>query len=167
MAETWKAVPGFDGYEASDAGNVRSYMRNAETPQVLKQQVGTNGYYVVTLMRDKKRHSREVHSLVTLAFLGPRPEKLQTAHGNGNPLDNRLSNLRYDTAKGNAADRILHGTTIRGEAVWTAKLTEWSVDYLRKMWSTGAYKQKELAELFGVGQPEVSVIVNRKVWSHV
>jgi hypothetical protein len=44
------------------------------------------------------------------AHVGPRPDGMQVCHNNGLRTDNRLSNLRYDTASGNMRDRILHGT---------------------------------------------------------
>lgn len=35
---------------------------------------------------------------------------MHACHNNGIGADNRLSNLRWDTAKSNMADQILHGT---------------------------------------------------------
>jgi hypothetical protein len=46
-----------------------------------------------------------------LAFEGDRPEldgTCQIRHLDGNEMNNRLSNLKYGTAKENAADRKLH-----------------------------------------------------------
>jgi hypothetical protein len=38
---------------------------------------------------------------------------MEGCHWNGNPADNRLTNLRWDTPAGNAADRERHGTNRR------------------------------------------------------
>lgn len=42
-----------------------------------------------------------VHSLVALAFLGPRPEGYDIDHRNTDKRDNRLSNLEYVTKSEN------------------------------------------------------------------
>jgi hypothetical protein len=51
-----------------------------------------------------------VHSLVILAFVGPRPDGEQVRHLNGNPADNRLTNLAYGTQSQNQQDSLRHGT---------------------------------------------------------
>lgn len=174
MAETsWREVPGFDGYEVSDAGNVRSRRINgrgtalAETPHPLKPAKASNGYLMVGLSRGSEVKYRTVHSLVAEAFIGPRPEGMQVAHNNGDRCDNRLSNLRYDTPLGNAADRVAHGTDIRGEDCWMAKLTEEDVRDIQRLWNHHTMIQKEIGALYGITQSAVSRIVNGKVWSHV
>lgn len=53
---------------------------------------------------------RTVHSLVALAFIGPRPHGYEVCHNNGNPLDNRVDNLRYGTSADNKLDQVRHGT---------------------------------------------------------
>ncbi len=53
---------------------------------------------------------RFVHQLVTESFIGARPPGLEVCHNNGDPGDNRLSNLRYGTRSENTFDRVRHGT---------------------------------------------------------
>ena len=73
----------------------------------LKQQTNPDGYRRVTLhCGNRKRVSRYVHRLVLLAFVGPCPEGKEACHNDGNQRNNRLDNLRWDTPKANAADRI-------------------------------------------------------------
>jgi hypothetical protein len=45
-----------------------------------------------------------------MGFVGPAPEGMEGCHYNGDPTDNRLENLRWDTRKANVADAIRHGT---------------------------------------------------------
>jgi hypothetical protein len=52
----------------------------------------------------------QVHALVMLAFVGPRPVGKQTCHRNGDGTDNRLSNLRYGSASDNTLDMVRHGS---------------------------------------------------------
>lgn len=118
-AETWCPVPEFEGrYEVSDQGRVRSLdMRiGAGSPtgtrllrgRVLKQ-YADQGYARVVLTVNGKRHMRTVHRLVAAAFLGPRPDGMETCHNNGDSLDNRVENLRYDTHSENQLDVVRHG----------------------------------------------------------
>ena len=114
--EMWRPIPGYEGhYEVSNHGRVRSidyidprgvFWRG----RILKQAVQKiGGYPYVGLRKDGKVHTKRVHALVALAFIGPRPERMEVCHGNGNPADNRLSNLRYDTRSANSIDRTRHG----------------------------------------------------------
>ena len=87
-------------------------------------------------------------------------------HKDGNPANNHLDNLRWDTRKNNAADRVRHGTTCRGERGGNAKLKETEVLEMRALWATGV-RQKVLAKRFHVSVPLVSLIVNRHCWTHI
>ena len=57
------------------------------------------------------RHA-PVHVLVALTFIGPRPQGLEICHRDGNPANNAVDNLRYDTRTGNLLDRYLAGGTL-------------------------------------------------------
>lgn len=48
--------------------------------------------------------------MVCETFHGPRPPGAQAAHGDGDPSNNAADNLSWKTPKGNAADRVRHGT---------------------------------------------------------
>lgn len=54
--------------------------------------------------------------------------------------------------------------TRRGKS---AKLDYSKVDKIKKMYNSGKYKQTELANLFGVGQDQISRIVNSQRWAVV
>lgn len=115
MAEKWRAVPGFEGrYEVSTLGRVRSLDRfdsigRRVTGRIMKPTTDRDGYANVDLRNGYGRRSAQVHRLVLEAFVGPCPAKMQCCHGNGNPADNRLVNLRWGTSKENMRDRSLHG----------------------------------------------------------
>ena len=64
----------------------------------------------MTLCKDGRRQSRAVHHLVLLAFVGPKPGGMVTRHLNGDPGDNRLTNLVYGTQSENMYDKVAHGT---------------------------------------------------------
>lgn len=110
MGERWAPVPGYEGrYEVSTAGRVRSYAFSR--PKILSQSIRRDdGYPRVTLILAGVRKTVAVHRLVATAFLGPRPDGLETRHLDGNAGNPRLENLRYGTPSQNAFDRIRHGT---------------------------------------------------------
>jgi hypothetical protein len=65
---------------------------------------------VVTLRRENIGVQQYMHSIVLEAFRGPRPSPShEGCHDNGNPSDNALSNLRWDTRSGNMLDIVKHG----------------------------------------------------------
>lgn len=116
VVETWKAIPGWVGfYEASDQGRIRSLDRvnsrgSRSKGRILKPGSNPKGYAIYVLCRDAKRSAFSGHCLIASAFLGPRPDGLQVAHGDGDKTNNAPANLRYATAAENAADKKLHGT---------------------------------------------------------
>jgi hypothetical protein len=104
--ERWRPIPGFQGrYEVSDLGRVRSLQfRSVQGPEIMKSSLNYSGYHVLTLGSNPKRQFR-LHCLVLEAFVGPRPAGMQGCHNDSNKDHNWLSNLRWDTPKGNIADR--------------------------------------------------------------
>lgn len=92
-----------------------------------------------------------VHRLVARTFI-PNPEnKPDVAHWDNNGLNNRVGNLRWATEAENAADRIRHGTTLRGERHPNAKLTDVDVWEIRQHKSAGAAVD-EIAYQYGVSR---------------
>ena len=120
MSEEWRAVPGYEGlYEVSDEGRVRSLDRwvvAGWTRYIVKGQIralskqARSGYLKLTLANSGARRTFNVHELVALTFIGPRPSGLDICHNNGDMYDNRAGNLRYDTTSSNIIDAIEHGT---------------------------------------------------------
>jgi len=111
--ERWLPVVGYEGrYDVSDQGRVRSWYpwRELPVPHILALTTGTRGYMRVSLYRDAPFRATKVHQLVLLAFVGPRPEGWHSRHMDGDPTNNRLSNLTYGTASENQRDRVRLGT---------------------------------------------------------
>lgn len=99
----WRRIPGHPDYSVSDQGDVWS---GKSGRLIGVNSVDSEGYRPVNLDGKCKR----IHSLVLLAFVGPRPQGLVTRHLDGNPLNNALSNLKYGTESENLADSRRHGT---------------------------------------------------------
>lgn len=105
--EQWRPVVGYeDTYQVSSTGRVWTNRRT----RTLKQQPHIDGYQQVTLCRRGHEKKHFVHHLVLSAFTRPRPAGMQACHNNGDPTDNRVENLRWDTISANQRDRTRHGT---------------------------------------------------------
>jgi hypothetical protein len=111
--ERWLPIPGFDEYEVSDQGRVRSWNARRTKPEllpkVLKIRPSPNGYLTVKLSHPSKKQRFTIQKLVLLAFRGPRPEGLECRHLDGDHNNNCLDNLVYGTHSENMRDKVAHG----------------------------------------------------------
>ena len=168
----WAPVPGFEGfYEVSDAGLVRSLRLTKQGwrgGRMLKPHVGPKGYLTVNLTAAAlgKRETRYVHELVLAAFVGPRPDGMDACH---DPDPNRsncsLANLRWDTRRGNFADKRAHGTQTFGADHPSAKLTEPQV--LEILSLRGKMSQSAIGRRFGVSNSQIHFIHSGQQWKHL
>lgn len=126
-AETWKPIPEFEGYEASDLGRIRSwwerrhrsngykgeiYYEIGSAWHLLKPKPDDRGRLRLNLRHESGRiRTVMVAHAVLTAFVGPRPPKMQACHfPDADVTNNRLGNLRWDTPKENTRDAGRHGT---------------------------------------------------------
>ncbi len=105
MIETWLPVKGYEGIaEVSNFGSVRTVDRVISSGRRLKGkllalQINKCGYPTVSLCRECKPKTFQVHRLVALAFVaGSGP---QVNHINGIKTDNRPENLEWCSASHN------------------------------------------------------------------
>lgn len=123
MNDEWEPIPGFAGYEANRAGEIRSTFRWKQ-PRVLVPGNATKGYYKYTLTIDGKPRVMLGHRLIALTFI-PNPANLPSVnHINGIKKDNRAENLEWVTPKQNAAHAAASGLYPLGEKHHNAKLTD-------------------------------------------
>ncbi len=145
---------GFPGYRAGDNGSVWSRLESKRLPNGRFDNVSQQGkkwrklkpelvnrYLRVVLSHNKKTCKKTIHRLILEVFVGPCPLGMQACHNNGNPTDNKLNNLRWDTPKNNHKDRIKHGTSSRGVQNGRAKLTEKQVIEIRRLYKIENYTQ--------------------------
>lgn len=165
MEEIWKDIPGYEGlYQASSDGRVKSLSRErfrnrkdgttewfgTIKERVLTSSINKRGYYYVVLRKDGRDLTREVHGLVALAFLGPRPLEYQVRHLDGDRLNNHVSNLRYGSRSENQLDIYSY----RG---YHHKLTVEDVQDIRERLQKGE-KVRGIAALYGVSESNISCI---------
>lgn len=99
---------------------------------------------------------------------GPKPTPdHEAAHSCGKGHEGCINpkHLRWATHTENLADQLIHGTRIRGEMAYNAKLTEDDVRYIRAM--RGKISQSKLAASLGVKQVAVYKVQHRITWAHV
>lgn len=174
--EEWRSVLGWPGYEVSSLGHVRSWKwptakrqwaENRDRGARILRPYRRNGYPSVVLCgAGVGRVWKSVHVLVLEAFVGPRPTGHHGAHGDGNPINNAVENLRWATPSENNADKAMHGTQYRGESVGSSKLTADDVRKLRDLRAAGV-KNCELTRRFGVCRNTISNITSGRTWRTV
>jgi hypothetical protein len=145
---TWRTIPGFPLYEVSSCGQVRALRRRGSPGRNLAIKIGKGGYERVALFDGARRRTDiQVHRLVLMAFVGPRPDNHVAAHLDGNSRNNVVSNLKWVTQKENMAHREAHGNTRRGVLHPECKL---SAEEIAAIKDGGGGSLRELAAKFGV-----------------
>lgn len=176
--EEWRAVPGCSFYDVSNLGRVRSWARlgrgtlqsRLPEPRPMRSSLTTSrstAYYEVRVRLDSngKMRTKLVHALVALAFLGPRPMGHEVCHGDGNGLNNALTNLRYGTRLDNAADAVAHGSLLRGLSHWCGRLSDEDVRNIRA--HRGWLESGSLSMVYGVSTGHIYAIWRGEERAHV
>lgn len=184
--EIWKAVIGFPLYEVSTMGRVRSLSRTyyrkhhlsgtrvavKTSERILngwKREQPGRGYIVtafVALRRNNQTHMLRLHRVVLEAFCGPCPDGMEGCHNDGNPENNHINNLRWDTHVANIGDEKLHGTQSPpprhiGDSHPRAKLTTSQIEKIRNtLMRRGT--TASLAREYGISATHVARIINGK-----
>ena len=177
MHVIWKDIPGYGGrYQASTDGQIRGCDRvvhvvpkngkaaydRIHKGRVLRPCIGSNGYYYVGLRKNQKSDNGTylpVHHLIALTFLGERPDHAHVCHADGDKLNCRLDNLRYDSSRENHLDVYRCGGRY-------GKLTPEQVKTIKKRISAGD-KQDDIAKDYNVSQAAVSAIKTGERFSWV
>ena len=173
--EKWLPVVGYEGrYEVSDQGRVRSCPIPVNLPgvrpfvhpmsnRILRQTTAPRNYRQVMLHTGVKSERRtvRVHRLVCEAFHGPAPDgKPHVLHGDGDPSNNTVANLRWGTHEENIREAARHGSIKSGETHPRVKLSDKDVENIRRLRERGI-SYKEIASRFGVHWCYVQKLVLR------
>jgi hypothetical protein len=157
--EFWIAIPGYENYYACENGKILS-MRKPEW-RILKPITDKKKHPYVFLFRKKEY----VHRLILYTFQGLPGPLQECRHLDGNPSNNRISNLKWGTRKENTNDKRIHGTMPNGERSGTHKLAEKDVAEIRKMY--GLKSLRELGARFGVSHTAIRRAVLGIKWGHL
>jgi hypothetical protein len=171
IAEIWKSVRGFDGYEVSNLGRVRSidrvskqirYGKKSEVffrGKIIRLSTNQRGYLQVCLWRNNRPTGFVVHRLIAETFLREINQGEEVNHFDFDKQNNALSNLEITTRAGN----ILH-TTLSGRLA--KKLTDDAVRQIRysKLWGDD---NRSLAKRFGVSRAAIRVVAAGQFWKRI
>lgn len=182
IIEQWKPVVGYEGlYEVSSLGRVKSLDRLCRSDKrsdqwmkgkLLKPRINKTrqNRCTVVLNKEGKIVYAYISRLVLIAFIGLPPDKHDAAHWDGNPMNNRLDNLRWATVIQNMQDKNRHGTAPIGTRNAMAKLTEKDVAHIKQTYKRNSYHDSnalKLARQFGVSRGTVLLIAKNARWRHV
>lgn len=117
--EIWKDIPGYKGlYQISNYGKVKRLIGwKCRNEKILKSGDNGRGHKWVYLFKNNIRKKHYNHRLVLENFIGSCPKDMGGCHNDGNPGNNFVGNLRWDTHKNNEQDKAKHGTLIRGSRI--------------------------------------------------
>jgi hypothetical protein len=164
----WRPCPGFPDYLVCEDGTI---MRATSLPgrpagSVVQPYLHDNGYLYVRLSGAHGTRELRLHRLVCQAWHGAPQGNLQACHNDGDRTNNASANLRWATAKENAADKHKHGTHRVGSQVGGAKLTEASVEVIKQQLAAGE-TCRAIAGQHGVAPKTIQRIMAGRTWRHV
>ena len=177
--ELWKPITGYEGkYEVSNLGRIKSLSR------IIKQKNGRQrkikerilvparmgNYHGVVLCNDNGMKKHYIHRLVCTAFLGnPIGDRITVNHIDGDKYNNKLSNLEWSSYSENLKHAYRNGLNENsGEKNHYTKFSDETISKVREKYSTGQYRQSELADLYGISRMQIHRIVkfkNRKIYT--
>lgn len=114
----------------------------------------------------------QAHRVAYTIWIGKIPDNLFVLHSCDNPrciepthlhLGNQKDNMKEMRDRGRARDET-RGT--KGEKHHKSKLNDEQIKEIRRLRKDGIYGTK-LAEMFGVSNPMIYYICNRKNWNHI
>lgn len=173
-SEEWRDIPSYEGlYQVSNLGRVKSLPKAVLDPsgrirrygeRILKQQpVSKYGHLKVGLYKDAVCTELLVHRLLLMTFVRMPCEGEEALHGDGNPTNNLLENLRWGSSKENSEDCRNHGTLARGTSLPQTKLTEDDVLAIR----ADGRSSNIISLDYDVSARHIRTIKANKLWKHI
>jgi hypothetical protein len=170
--EKWLPVVGYEeSYEVSDLGQVR-YIGYKHKPRIKLQQEETmrGGYKrkTVSIWKYGKEKRCKVHRLVLTAFIGSCPADMECCHNDGNSSNNCLTNLRWDTKRNNALDRVRFGNTnglVKKGEIRHKKVTPQMVKEIREIGRTQTLRL--IAKRYPIRESQISNILLGYCWKNI
>lgn len=176
MSEKWKNIDGFDNYQISSFGRVKSFVGNGRGDikrnkgKILKNSIW-KGHVKVELhhIEGKKRKIFYVHRLIAIAFIPNPGEKPQINHKDGNGLNNSIENLEWCTNGENQKHAYRLGLQLKPnfdeDNYPDAKLNKFQVARIRLLREIQPrLHYQKLAKLFGVCAGTIYNICMRRTW---
>lgn len=144
-----------DGYSITTDGRLFSRKNKGNSKlenfwTELKMTISKAGRATFSIIKNKRRTTAFAHVLIAHAFIGPRPRGLFVCHNDGNALNNKIDNLRYDTPKSNCLDRIKHGTMLYGEDAPNSSFKNEQIELIIKEFIETNISSREITKKYGI-----------------
>ena len=149
--EIWKTVVGYQDYEVSNYGRIRS--NKYGKIRIIKTPKNKYGYPRVNFCNDGKIHCKAVHRIVLETFIGECPSGMECSHLDGDMSNNKLSNLKWET----------HTDNLRKNS--DVKLNLLKASWIRLLLQRG-WRVNYIAKKFGVHHQIISRIKSNNAWTH-
>tara|TARA_R110000822_G_scaffold1894_3_gene9060 strand:- start:641 stop:1102 length:462 start_codon:yes stop_codon:yes gene_type:complete len=144
-------------YDINEKGEVLNLRKN----KLMKIHTSYNGYKYVSL----PGKTNYIHRLLGIKFIHNPLMLREINHIDGNKLNNDLNNLEWCSSSDNTKHAYKIGLqSQKGENNARTNLTNLDIMKIKQLSSEGT-KQKELVNMFGVNQSNISRIINSKTWT--
>jgi hypothetical protein len=165
MKNFWEPILNYEKfYLANQNGQIKGIIKN----KVLKGSFGSTGYKHIVLSKNGKYKTKDVHRIVAETFI-PNPFNLKYVnHIDGNKANNSVNNLEWVTARENTKHATLLGLKKdSGSNSKNSKLKERDIYEIRKLSKSKSKTNKEISSLYNINKDYVSMIINKKRWTHI
>ncbi len=159
-------IEGAHGYFISISGDVYSTLRNGTFRKLRTGRSKPGQYPRVSLSRDGKVVTCNVHTLVARTFLGEKGKADVIRHLDGDPTNNAVLNLAYGTYADNEEDKARHGRRPRGSDVFGSRLSQDEVLNIREKFKEGA-TCRSIAREYGLHETSAHKVIHGTSWSHL
>lgn len=171
IKERWKDIHNYIGlYQVSNIGRIKRLKGfRRKNDRILKPVKRSKyGHGCVYLSKDSNKKQCFIHRLVLETFVGPCPEGMECRHLDGNPKNNKLSNLKWGTKKENQEDSKKHGTRVdnSGSKQWKAKLDDNKIREILQLLEMNE-SCASIANKFSVSVRNIYYIKQNKIWKHI
>jgi len=169
VMEEWKNIIGYDNYEISSCGRVKS--TKYSNVYIQKQRLTKDGYVKATLTINSKAKEFTIHRLVAKYFID-NPLNLETVnHKNGMKTDNNVANLEWMDRHSQLQHAYNMGLKkpMQGINNANSKLSSYDIKYIREhyMVRSQEFGTVALGLKFGVDNSIIGKVVKGKTYKNI
>lgn len=177
--ERWEDIPNYENYyKISNLGRAKSLNRIVPRgnhnftvkERILKQNIDSDDYLLIGVIKNGKEEKIKVHRLVAIMFILNPYNKPEVNHMKNKSLivnkkDNRFWMLEWNTSKENMQNALKDGLIKLGQDSVSAKLTEEQVLKIREIGKSMTLT--ELSLIYDVSITAIRDILKRNKWKHI
>lgn len=152
LNEEWKTTVENECYMVSSKGRV------SHNGRIISGSIHNDGYIFVTIQG--KQYPK--HRVVAKAFIPNPEEKPFVNHIDGNKQNNQISNLEWCTQSENVKHSYENDLQPKGLTSYRGKFTSEQRDEIKRLWDSGEFTRRQLADKFMVSHTCINDIINDK-----